>query len=412
MEEHAPLIDRTPALLLKGYTWLPDLFRDGGGAPAVRTRLLGREAVALRGPDAVRFVYDDANVRRAGALPEPVLSTLIGHGAVQTLDGEEHRVRKALFSGLLHSRSGLDELVRRCTEAWRGAAEGPGRGSSFTVFDEAALALARGAGAWAGVPLTPPLERGLARDLVAMVDAFATAGPRHWRGRRARGLWERRLARLVEEVRDGALPAPPGSAVAAVAAHRDRDGSLLAPRTAAVELLNILRPTVATCWYTAFAAHALARWPHHRERLRDAPGGFAPAFAQEVRRFYPFAPFIGGIARADRVWRGVRVPEGALVLLDLYGQNRDPRLWSAPHSFDPDRFLHGPVDPDVLVPQGGGDERTGHRCPGEDVVAALLGALSAELGRIRYEVPDQDMRIPLHRIPTRPRSGMVISGVR
>ena len=36
-----------------------------------------------------------------------------------------------------------------------------------------------------------------------------------------------------------------GSAAEQVAAHRDEHGALLPPRIAAVELLNLLRPTVA-----------------------------------------------------------------------------------------------------------------------------------------------------------------------
>ncbi|MFE6487177.1 hypothetical protein ACFVGN_30175 [Streptomyces sp. NPDC057757] len=31
-------------------------------------------------------------------MPAPLLDTLFGRGAVHTLDGEEHRVRKALFT--------------------------------------------------------------------------------------------------------------------------------------------------------------------------------------------------------------------------------------------------------------------------------------------------------------------------
>ena len=40
--------------------------------------------------------------------------------------------------------------------------------------------------------------------------------------------------------------------------HRDVDGRPLGPRTAAVEVLNVIRPTVAISWYVAFAAFKLA----------------------------------------------------------------------------------------------------------------------------------------------------------
>jgi fatty-acid peroxygenase len=132
-----------------------------------------------------------------------------------------------------------------------------------------------------------------------------------------------------------------------------------------------------------------------------------------VRRFYPFAPFVGGRTTRAVEFDGERVPEGAMVLLDLYGQNHDPALWGDPYAFRPERFL---TDDGVvreigafeLVPQGGGDPRTGHRCPGEQITAALLSALAVRLARLDAEIPDQDLAIPLHRVPTRPRSGVVL----
>ncbi|MTE22218.1 cytochrome P450 [Streptomyces sp. TRM43335] len=416
-----PMVDSTLSLFTRGYAWLPDRARRAIG-PLVRARLLGRHAVALRGPDAVRFLYDERHVRRHGALPEPVKSTLFGHGAVHTLDGEAHRVRKAMFLSLLTSRDGIDALVDRTVEAWDTAAARWAGSERVVLFDAAAEVLTEAVCRWAGVPLPNSGPGPLARDLVAMVDGFATLGPRHWRARLARRRREDRLARLVEEVRDGSATVPEGSVVEVVARHRDADGEPLDSRTAAVEILNVLRPTVAVCWFVAFAAHALHRWPQQRDRLveeareggagREQGGAYAEAFVHEVRRFYPFAPFIGGRAVRDLSWRDSPIPAGSLVLLDIHGQNHDPKLWKDPYSFDPRRFLDRPVERDELVPQGGGDPAAGHRCPGEDVTVALLTALSVRLARLAYEVPAQDLRIPLRRVPTRPRSGFVVTNVR
>ena len=43
---------------------------------------------------------------------------------------------------------------------------------------------------------------------------------------------------------------------------------------------------------------------------------------------------------------------------------------------------------------------------------ALLNTLVPRLAWLEYEVPEQDLTIPLNRIPTRPRSGFIIAGVR
>jgi fatty-acid peroxygenase len=159
-------------------------------------------------------------------------------------------------------------------------------------------------------------------------------------------------------------------------------------------------------------AHALHRWPDTRAQLRKGDPAYLDAFVQEVRRFYPFAPFVGGLARRNTNWRDVPVPQGALVLLDLYGQNHDESLWGDPYLFRPERFLDHPPGPDDLVPQGGGPVDTGHRCPGEGVTVGLLQSTALRLARLDYRVPPQDLSIPLGRVPTRPRSGFVIQAVR
>ncbi|MGQ5259739.1 cytochrome P450 [Micromonospora sp. ZYX-F-536] len=393
-------------LALHGYAWLPDRLRRAG-ADVLRTRLLGLPTVALHGPEAARFFYDERHVRRQGAIPGPVRSTLFGHHAVHTLDGTAHRVRKALFVGLLVN-GGIDGLVERVGRAWQAASQDwPGRGR-VVLFDETSRVLTRAVCDWTGIPLTPAEVPALAADLVAMVDGFGSVGRRHLRARRARTRRENWLATLIDRVRRGEATVPEGSAVAAVAGHRDADGAPLDACTAAVELLNIIRPTVAVSWFVAFGGHALHRWPAHGDQLRAADPGFAEAYAHEVRRFYPFAPFVGGRAVTGLEWGGVRIPAGAIVLLDLYGQNHDPRLWPEPYRFRPERFVGREIGPFELVPQGGGDPRTGHRCPGEQITVALLRDLVVRLARLEYTVPEQDLRIPLHRIPTRPVDGLLI----
>jgi fatty-acid peroxygenase len=61
-----------------------------------------------------------------------------------------------------------------------------------------------------------------------------------------------------------------------------------------------------------------------------------------------------------------------------------------------------------LIPQGGGDPRTGHRCPGEQLTVALLSALAVRLARMDVDVPEQDLDISLRRIPARVADGVVL----
>ncbi|MFJ3203290.1 cytochrome P450 [Streptomyces sp. NPDC086989] len=417
------MIDNTLSLWARGYAWLPDLRRrPGNGEGPVRTRLLGRPAVVLHGPADVAFFYDERHVLRHDALPGPVLDTLFGRGAVHTLDGDAHRTRKAMFVSLLMSPHGVAALVDRVETHWREALT-RARGREIVVFDEAASVLAEAVCDWVGLAVPQEAAREIAEDCVAMVDGFATPGPRHRKARRARARQEHGLARMVTEVRAGvshlgafavpvgAGPGPARSALETVARHHDADGMPLDPHTAAVELLNIIRPTVAIAWFAAFAGHALRRDPAVRARLRTDDGSYARAFAHEVRRFYPFVPFVGGLAAHDLEHRGEKIPEGTLVLLDVYGHHHDPELFARPYRFDPTRFLGREPGPGELIAQGGGDARTGHRCPGEDIVAGVLAAFATGLGRLDHTVPEQDLTIPLRRVPTRPRSGFVIRPV-
>jgi fatty-acid peroxygenase len=313
-----------------------------------------------------------------------------------------------MFVGLLMDGGGIEALAERARQAWDDAVRVWTERRQVVLFDEAGCVLTRAVCDWAGIPLEDDEVGPLARDLQTMVDGFATAGPAHWKARLARRRREASFGELVRQVRDGRLDARPGSALAVVADHRDSDGELLHPRVAAVELINVIRPTVAISWFLAFSGHALIRWPQYRSKLASGEPAFAEAWAHEVRRFYPFAPFIGGRVPQDVEWDGQRIPEGAMVLLDIYGQLHDPELWGDPYTFRPERFLDREITASDLVPQGGGDPRAGHRCPGEQITVSLLATLAIRLARLRADVPEQDLSIPLRRIPARPRSGIVL----
>ncbi len=173
---------------------------------------------------------------------------------------------------------------------------------------------------------------------------------------------------------------------------------------------------MAVAWFVSFAALALHQHPRWKERLvtgnEQTLDGDLEAFAHEVRRLYPLTPLLG--ARTDRsfTWRGHRFPEGRLLLLDVYGTNHHPDAWPDPGTFDPSRFVGVEPDPFVSVPHGGGDPATGHRCAGGRVAVELLKGAVRVLAGLRYDVPEQDLRYPLGRIPTRPRSGFRIVNVR
>jgi fatty-acid peroxygenase len=174
----------------------------------------------------------------------------------------------------------------------------------------------------------------------------------------------------------------------------------------------VLRPTVAVAYYITFTALALQSHLEAKRALLD--GTCEPLwFVQEVRRSYPFFPFAAARTREEFEWHGYRFPAGRRTFLDLYGSNHDERTWRDPDRFQPERFHDWDGDPFALIPQGGGDTATGHRCPGETVTIELMrAALEVLTQELAYEVPPQDLRLHRSRVPTLPNSRFIMGDVR
>jgi fatty-acid peroxygenase len=411
-----PAFDSTLSLLKEGYEFIANRRRELK-ADSFVTRLLGKRFVCLHGSEAAAVFYDERHFERRGVVPRRVVTSLFGKGGVQGLDDEEHRQRKSLFLSIL-SAPALAKLVDVTTAQWEVALSRWQAQARVVLFDEAAALLTRSVCQWAGVPLAEGEVPARARDFVQMVDAFGGAGPRLWRGKLARHRAEHWMARLIDDVRDGQLFPEATSPLVQIATSRSASGNLLPTRVAAVELINILRPTVAITWYVTFAAHALLQQPHCLDRLRSDANAFghnqyAHWFVQEVRRYYPFTPFVGAKVKAAFDWSGYHFARGQLVLLDVYGALHDERAWNEPSRFEPERFNGWNGTAFDFIPQGGGPA-LGHRCAGEWLTLELLTLAVRCLSQgMSYEVmADQRLRFPLSRMPTKPLDGFVIHHVR
>lgn len=403
--------DSSLMLLLEGFPFLQRRFRKFN-SDIFETRLLLQKVVCLHGPEGAAFFYDNEHFKREGAMPKRVQKSLTGENALHTLDDAAHRHRKAMFMSVM-SQESISRLLELMAAQWQAYIRKWETMDRVVIFDEVREIVCRGACAWAGVPLKESEVRQRADDFVARVDAFGAVGPRHWRGRFARIRSEKWIGRIIEQVRNGELQVQEGTPVHTVAWHRDLDGQLHDLHTAAVELINLIRPTVAIARYITFSALALHKYPVYRQRILAGEENYAELFVQEVRRYYPFAPFLGARARSDFEWQGYEFEKGQLVLLDVYGTLHDERLWSRPTAFSPERFKYWKGSKFDFIPQGGGDYDSGHRCAGEwitiEVMKQAVGFLTEA---IEYRVPKQDLSYSLRRMPTYPNSGFVISHVR
>ncbi|MFE4105666.1 cytochrome P450 [Almyronema epifaneia] len=402
-------IDSTLALATEGYCFISNRC-DRYQSEIFQTRLLFEKTICFRGEAAAKVFYDTEKFSRQNAAPKRVQKTLLGEGGVQGLDGETHRQRKQIFMSLMtpEHMAALTELTR---QQWQAAATDWQKEDQVVLLYGAQTLLCQAVCAWAGVPLAAAAVNQRTQDLAAMIDGSGGVGPRHWRARLGRQRSEQWLESILAKIRTHTLDVPENSAAYAFAWHRNAAGELLDQKVAAVDLLNVLRPTVAIARYITFAALALHKYPQCQQALRQEPD-YAKLFTQEVRRFYPFFPFASARTRQAFDWQDYHFPQGVKVLLDLYGTNHDPHLWSEPEAFQPDRFRQWPENSFSFIPQGGGDHYINHRCAGEWITIRILEmSLDFLVNSVTYAVPNQNLSINLSRMPALPKSGFVISRV-
>src|SRR5699024_9465894 len=147
-----------------------------------------------------------------------------------------------------------------------------------------------------------------------------------------------------------------GTVLDVFAHYRDSNGEQLSAEIAAVEVINILRPTLAVARFIVFAAVALHHYPQWRETFAAGDESELEPFVQEIRRYYPFFPLIAGRVNEPFTWRGHRFKKDNWVFFDIYGTCHYPRLWTNPYSLQPPRLRGwvGAQDLAALVAQAVG----------------------------------------------------------
>lgn len=379
------------------------------GRDVFQTRIFLRRTIFLLGQDGAELLYNPELFQRRGAASLRIQRTLFGRGGVQTMDGAAHHRRKEMFMALAgpeQSRALAEEVgdrLRARAQDWAGR-------DKVDFYREVREVLAEAVCRWAGMPLPDDEVGHRTTQLTALFDQGRLFGPPHWRALWARWQLDHWCESVIEDVRDGRLQAPEGSALAVIAWQRDTSEELLEAREAAVALLNVLRPVVAVSVYAVFIAMALQEHPDCRERIAEGDDVFLQAFVQEVRRFYPFFPMVAARARHSFDWKGYHIGAGTRVMLDLYGTDHDPRLWPSPNAFEPARFLRQEPGSFAFVPQGGGDAYVNHRCPGEGITVELMKVVTRFLVQdLRYDLAqDTSLKLDWRQLPPLPGSRFML----
>lgn len=408
---HAKISDSSLAIMQDGYMFIKNRC-DQLQTNIFETRLLGEKVICLSGQDGAKVFYDSSKFERKNAAPKRVQKTLFGENAIQGMDGEAHKHRKQLFMALASSPL-QEQLAELMMEKWMSSISLWENAEKIILFDEATEKLCQVACKWAGVPLAESEIKERADDFAAMVDSFGSVGPRHWRGRRARSRCEAWIQGIILNVRSGKLKADKETALYQMAFYKDLNGNMLNDKMAAIELINVIRPIVAIGTYITFMGVALHEHPEYKIFLTSEDSAYMEMFVQEVRRFFPFTPFVGARVKEDFTWNEYHFVKGTLVMLDVYGIDHDSDIWSNPFTFQPERFRNHHVTMFDFIPQGGGDQANGHRCPGEGITIEILKVTCDFLvNKIKYHLPQQNLNYSLSKIPTLPESRFIMTNIR
>ena len=410
--EKVPLTDVTERLD-EGYLLFSTL-REEANAPVVKARLLNKEVIAVYGQEAAEKFYDPNNFKREGAMPKLVLKTLFGEEGVQTMDGQSHEHRKTIFMNLMTPKRMEDyhQIVDKNLSEKLDQQQG-----EFDLFDLSKDVLFRSICEWAGIDLSKiPKEEveQLADYQISMISSAVTNPATHIKGVENRKKSEKWAQSLIEDARIHPVANKEEVALYAFANATDEQGELLPINVAAVELLNVIRPTVALTVWIALMGHALFSRSDIYQRLRAEFTQLQDSFIQEMRRYYPFFPMLPAFATKDVEIDGYRIPKDSWVVLDLYGTNHDERSIESPEVFRISRYLgkekHISYDEEYeMIAQGGGKFEAMHRCAGEWITLHTLRVFSDQLvNKYELSVPDQDWSIPMNQFPTFPNSKALV----
>lgn len=404
-------LDHTLDVIREGYLFIQNR-RKSFQSDVFTTKILGKRTICLSGKEAAKLFYNETYFKRNGAAPRRAVKTIFGEKAVQTLDDLQHRHRKNMLMSIMTDEN-LNRLEDIAQLSWLKAASVWDTKYQIRLYDETKPLLFKIACDWAGIPYKNINIKQKAKHISYLFESPAKFGLQYRRGRSARKKLNKWTQELIIKTRNNQIKPNKNSALYIIANHKDLANKPLNSRIAAVELINIIRPIVAVSIYINFIALSLIQYPHEHKKLQSGTETTIINFIQEVRRFYPFFPFLAAKVRQTFSWKNIKFKKGTLTLLDIYGTNHDTNLWENSDVFDSERFEKWDQNAYSLIPQGGGDYWKDHRCPGEWITLILMKVATQFLANeMQYNVPNQDLSYSMVKIPSIPKNKIILNNVK
>lgn len=386
----------------------------------------GTKVIALLGPDANQFVYQNRGDLFANAAWEHFIGPFFQRG-VMLLDFEEHRMHRRIMQEAFQREAltaylrDMQPRIERDVSGWR-------PGARFMVFNELKdLTLNVGSEVFIGHeagPATAPMNKAFLATVRAGTDPLRLPLPfTRWHA----GLKGRRY---LEDFFNRELPvkrSQPGDDLFSRLCHaRTEDGELFSDEDVVNHIIFVLMAAHDTSTITlSNMMYQLAKHPDWQETLREQSQALGKArldfddleqldamglVMNEALRLCAPVPMMPRRATLDIDYKGFQIPRGHMIAVSPWVAHYLEEFWTEPYAFDPERFNAERAEhkkhPFLWVPFGGG----AHKCIGlhfgQMEVKAILHQI---LLRYRWSVPDdyvmqQDftsLPIPKDRLPVK-----------
>lgn len=412
-----PLVGETLAFAKNPFQFIDERLAKHGRI--FRTRVLGRDAAVISGPDAAGRFIDTRTVVRADSMP-PHIQELFAGRSLPLLDGEAHRNRKSIVNQAF-TRAAITAYLpqmQACVE--RAFGEWTASGEIRWLDEMKRLAIEVICTNIIG--LQPGAEMdALRRDYGTLTDGFATLpinlpGTRYRKALQAR---DRIMAFLRKTVRERRA-APTADGLSRILAGAALPGSAVSDDDIALELHHIviagfivfaelgamvLQLTQHEDVRTKLAAEVAGSGAITLEGLMKMP--YLLQVVNETKRITPIIPGVFGIAKNGFEVDGHAVPAGWMLIWTIRPTHVTHGVYSNAESFDPDRFSPERAEDarheHAFVPQGAG-AMTGHRCPGLDYATYFMEVFATVLLRGHtWELPPQDFALDYSKTPPEPK---------
>ncbi len=326
-------------------------------------------------------------------------------GAILAMDGDEHRHHRRILQEAF-TRANLDGYVEQMNPVIRRRVETlRTRGSARIYPFVKSLALDIATRVFMGAEPGADADR-INRAFVDAVEAsIALVRLPVWplpyyKGIRGQAFLAERFRQLLAEKRREER----ADLFSKLCHVRSEDGEAFTDQEVVHHMVFVMMAAHDTSTSTlSTAIYYLAKHPEWQERLRKLSMALPDELSldaleqleehtwvmDESLRLHPPLPFMPRVTVAETEFAGYRIPAGVLAGFAPLVVHRDPRHWTRPHRFDPERFSNDRAEhkshPYAFAPFGGGR----HLCVGKRFGQLEIRAtLHQMLKKVRWSVPE------------------------